>query len=85
MGKRAVSELRGLVRAPIFTADDRGYDDARAVWNAMSDKRPLAIVRAEQVADVVGAVNFAREGAWNCQSVAAGTVRPVSARTTAGW
>ena len=28
----------------------------------MSDKRPLAIVRAEQVADVVGAVNFAREG-----------------------
>jgi FAD/FMN-containing dehydrogenase len=57
-----VSELRERVRAPIITADDPGYDDARAVWNAMSDKRPLAIVRAEQVADVVGAVNFAREG-----------------------
>ena len=62
MGKLAVSELRERVRAPIITADDPGYDDARAVWNAMSDKRPLAIVRAEQVADVVGAVNFAREG-----------------------
>ena len=62
MSKLAVSELRERVRAPIITADDPGYDDARAVWNAMSDKRPLAIVRAEQVADVVGAVNFAREG-----------------------
>jgi FAD/FMN-containing dehydrogenase len=62
MGKPAVSELRERVRAPIITADDPGYDDARMVWNAMSDKRPLAIVRAEQVADIVGAVNFAREG-----------------------
>ena len=61
MGKLAVSELREQVRAPIITADDPGYDDARAVWNAMFDKRPLAIVRAEQVADVIAAVNFARE------------------------
>ena len=62
MGKPAVSELREQVRAPVITADDPSYDDARAVWNAMSDKRPLAIVRAEQVADIIGAVNFARDG-----------------------
>ena len=62
MGKPAVSELREQVRAPVITADDPGYDDARAVWNAMSDRRPLAIVRAEQVADIIGAVNFARDG-----------------------
>ena len=62
MGKPSVSDLRELVRAPVITADDPGYDGARAVWNAMFDKRPLAIVRAEQVADVIGAVNFARDG-----------------------
>lgn len=61
MGKPAVSDLREKVRAPVLTADDSGYDEARAVWNAMFDKRPLAIVRAEQVADVIGAVNFARD------------------------
>src|SRR5882757_8392474 len=62
MAKPTVSDLREQVRAPVLAADDPGYDPARAVWNAMSDRRPLAIVRAEQVADVIGAVNFAREG-----------------------
>jgi hypothetical protein len=28
----------------------------------MSDKRPLAVIRAEQVADVIAAVNYARTG-----------------------
>ncbi|HTF49001.1 MAG TPA: FAD-binding oxidoreductase [Pseudonocardia sp.] len=62
MAKPTVSDLREQVRAPVITADDPGYDAARAVWNAMSDRRPLAIVQAEQVADVIGAVNFARDG-----------------------
>jgi len=62
MGKPAVSDLREQVRAPVLTADDPGYDAARAVWNGMFDRRPLAIVQAEQVADVIGAVNFARDG-----------------------
>ena len=46
---------------PVITADDDGYDDARAVHNGMFDRRPRAVVRAEQVADVMAAVNFARE------------------------
>ena len=41
MGKLAVSELREQVRAPIITADDPGYDEARAVHNGMFDRRPL--------------------------------------------
>jgi len=61
MAKPTVSDLREQVRAAVLTADDSGYDAARAVWNAMFDKRPLAIVQAEQVADVIGAVNFARD------------------------
>jgi len=62
MGKPTVSDLREQVRAQVITADDPGYDAARAVWNAMSDKRPRAIVQAEQVADVMAAINFARDG-----------------------
>jgi FAD/FMN-containing dehydrogenase len=61
MGKPSVSDLREQVRALVVTADDPGYDAARAVWNGMFDRRPLAIVQAEQVADVISAVNFARD------------------------
>src|SRR4051794_32835678 len=61
MGKQSVSELREQVRASVVTAEDPGYDEARAVWNGMFDKRPLGVVQAEQVADVMAAVNFARD------------------------
>jgi FAD/FMN-containing dehydrogenase len=61
MPKPTIEELRTAVRAPIVTAADPGYDEARAVHNGMFDKRPEVIVRAEQVADVIGAVNFARD------------------------
>ena len=50
-----IDELRGEVRRrSIVTGDDPGYDEARAVHNGMFDKRPKVIVRAEQVADVIG-------------------------------
>jgi len=61
MATPTIDEFREQVRAEVITADDPGYDAARAVWNAMSDKRPLAVIRAEQVADVMAAVSFARD------------------------
>jgi hypothetical protein len=33
MAKPTVEDLRTQVRAPIITASDRGYDEARAVHN----------------------------------------------------
>src|SRR6201987_2162644 len=57
----SVASLRESVRGQLLTASDEGYDQARVVHNGMFDKRPLAVLRAEQVADVIAAVNFARE------------------------
>ena len=56
-----IDQLREQLRCPVITSDDDGYDEARAVHNGMFDRRPRAVVRAEQVADVMAAVNFARE------------------------
>lgn len=39
---------------------DPGYDDARAVWNAMFDRRPREIWRCRDAGDVVAAIDRAR-------------------------
>ncbi|MDQ3555461.1 MAG: FAD-binding oxidoreductase [Gemmatimonadota bacterium] len=56
-----ITELRGALRGEVLTPQDAGYDDARTIWNAMIDKHPALIVRCAGVADVITAVNFARE------------------------
>jgi FAD/FMN-containing dehydrogenase len=48
-------------RLDILTPGDPGYDEARAVWNAMVDHRPRMIVRCASTADVVAAVRMARD------------------------
>ncbi|HEX6106730.1 MAG TPA: FAD-binding oxidoreductase [Gemmatimonadales bacterium] len=53
--------LRARLRGPVLRAGDPGYDDARAIWNGMIDRRPALIARCLGTADVVAAVGFARE------------------------
>ena len=57
----AVEGLRSSLRGELIIPSDAGYDDARAVWNGMIDKRPALIARCAGVADVVAAVAFARD------------------------
>src|SRR5215467_15579422 len=54
-------ELAAAVRGDLIVPGDPGYDQARAVYNGMIDKRPAAIVRCRDAADVVACVRFARE------------------------
>ena len=44
----------------ILTADDPGYDEARRTFNALVDRRPLAIARCRNTGDVVAALAAAR-------------------------
>jgi FAD/FMN-containing dehydrogenase len=45
----------------VLRPGDDDYDDARAIWNGLIDRRPALIVRCSGAADVIQAVDFARE------------------------
>jgi len=57
----AVEKFRAVLRGRLLGADDDGYDEARKLWNGMFDRRPALIARCAGTADVISAVNFARE------------------------
>lgn len=58
-----VPELRGTLEGQVILPENPGYDECRQVFNAMHDKRPAVIARCASTADVVAAVNFARQNA----------------------
>src|SRR3954463_1701286 len=53
--------LRARMSGPVLTAQDEGYDAARALWNGAIDSRPSMIAQPRTAADVSAAVLFARE------------------------
>ncbi len=57
----AVQALVEGLRGPVLRPGDDGYDGARTVWNALIDRSPAVIVQPTGAADVVDAVNFARD------------------------
>jgi FAD/FMN-containing dehydrogenase len=61
VGGTPALELLELARGEVVTAASPDYDEARQVYNAMIDRRPLAILRAVDVTDVRLAVQAARE------------------------
>jgi FAD/FMN-containing dehydrogenase len=56
-----VQTLADGLHGELTRPDDSNYDEARALYNAMIDKRPALIAHCADTADVVTAVNFGRE------------------------
>jgi hypothetical protein len=57
----ATEQYEAEFHGDLIRPGDPDFDDARAVWNGMIDKRPALIARCVGVADVLSAVKFARE------------------------
>src|ERR1700748_2555444 len=53
--------LKQNLRGRLIQRKDADYVEACKLYNGMIDKRPLAIARCVDVADVMTAVKFARE------------------------
>jgi FAD/FMN-containing dehydrogenase len=66
-GSRTVIERKNVetfaasLRGALLEPGQPGYDEGRLLWNGMMDKRPALIARCEGIADVIAAVNFARD------------------------
>ena len=58
----ALDDLRGRVRGEVCAEGDAAYAEACRIWNGMIERRPAVVVRCTGTADVMAAVNFAREG-----------------------
>ncbi len=54
-------ELAATLRGTLVRPGEPGFDDARAVYNAMIDRQPAAVAHCRDVADVVACVRFAGE------------------------
>jgi len=52
-------KLRAGLRGVVIEPGDANYDSARAVYNAMIDRRPAAIARCADTSDVVSALEYA--------------------------
>ena len=56
-----VQTLADGLHGELIRPEDSNYDEARALYNAMIDKRPALIARCADKDDVVTSVNFGRE------------------------
>jgi FAD/FMN-containing dehydrogenase len=57
----AAEELRRAFDGQVITATDSDYDDARAIFNSMIDRRPRLIAQCTSADDVAAALALARD------------------------
>jgi len=53
-------DLAGRVSGPVLSPHELAYDEARAIYNGLGDRRPALIVRCRTTSDVVAALTVAR-------------------------
>ena len=56
-----IQQLKERLRGDLIQPADGEYNEARKVYNGMIDRRPRLIARCRDVADVIAAVNLARD------------------------
>ena len=61
LNEATVQEFKATLRGELIRPGNESYDEARKVWNGMFDRRPALIARCTGTADVMSAVNFARD------------------------
>ena len=57
----SLEQLRMAIRGAVLTPEDPGYAAVRPPYNAMHPSTPALVVQASGTADVIDAVNFARD------------------------
>lgn len=53
--------LKSQIRGEVITPGSKSYNESRAIYNAMIDKKPALIVKCRDTADVISCVKYARE------------------------
>jgi hypothetical protein len=61
IAEAAIEEFKTGLLGHLLRPGDTAYDEARKIWNGMFDRRPALIARCAGTADVMRAVNFARD------------------------
>lgn len=61
MDDTTLEAMRTALRGPVIGPDDLDYGQACKIYNGMIDRRPAAIARCTDVADVMAAVDFVRD------------------------
>jgi FAD/FMN-containing dehydrogenase len=57
----ALKKLKVTVQGNLFVPGEKGYEEARRIWNGMIDKKPAAILQCQTSDDVKAGVKFARD------------------------
>ncbi len=56
-----IEAFKAQLRGQVIEPKDKGYDEARSLYNGMIDKKPRLIARCTSAADVMTAVAFGRD------------------------
>jgi FAD/FMN-containing dehydrogenase len=61
LNDEVIAKFKTSFRGEIIQPGDEHYEQARKLYNAMIDKRPLLIARCRDVADIISAIRFGRQ------------------------
>jgi FAD/FMN-containing dehydrogenase len=61
LNKDKINLLKSKIKGRVVLKDDPDYDEVRAIWNAMIDRRPAIIVQCSNTTDALQSLAFAKE------------------------